>query len=156
METFDTCKWTWLTVCWVMQWYLWPDSTWDERQAGKQIGAAAQRQSVPRGWQDDDDDVFICKVVQNIPQSAQHVTDGVNADKSDVMVVGLLGPPVCWRIRLAIYGRIFWLCLTPLSTLQLRGRNLFTDYDCITRWQSFHACENCYNSSRYSAAAVGV
>lgn len=61
--------------------------------------------------------VFTCTVVQNIPQSAWHFRDGVNADKGDVT---LLGPPVRGRTRLAIYGWILWLCVTPLSILQLK------------------------------------
>lgn len=59
--------------------------------------------------------VFICTVIQDILRSAQHVRDGVNADKSDIMMGLLLRPPVCWRTRLAIYGWILWSCVTPLN-----------------------------------------
>lgn len=142
----------WLTVCWVIQWCLWPESMRDESGLwGRQADwAAAQRQSVPRGWHDDD--VFICTLVQNIPQSAHHFRDGVNADKGDVTLGCLLWPPVRWRTRMAIYGWILWLCPTPQSTLQLCRRNLFTDHGRITHWQQFPLSANYYNSSRYTAS----
>lgn len=113
--------------------------------------AAAQRQPVPNGWHDR---CLFAQLLQNIPRSARHFRHGVNSDKSDV---ALLRPPVGWRTGLPIYGWILWSCVTPLSTLQHRRRNLFTDRYGDTHWQAcpLSKAVNYYNYSS-SSASIGV